>query len=130
MLLNEFEFWICWRRLLRAPWIVRRSNQSILNEINPEYLLKGPMLKPKLQQLVIWCKEPTYWKRPWSWRDWRQEEKGATEDKTVGWHHWFNEQELSKFWDIVKDREAWHATVHGVTKIWTWPSTWTELTEF
>ena len=53
----------CWRRLLRVPWTARRSNQSILKEINPEYSLEG--LKPKLQYLATWCEEQTYLKRPW-----------------------------------------------------------------
>ena len=53
------------RRLLRVPWIARRSNQSILKEIKPEYSLEGPMLKRKLQYLTTWCEELTHWKRPW-----------------------------------------------------------------
>ena len=60
-------------------------------------------------------------------KDWRQEEKGMTEDEMVGWHHWLMDMSLSKLWEIVKDREAWHAVVHGVTKIQTWLSDWTEV---
>ena len=56
-----------WRRLSRVPWTARRSNQLILKEINPEFSLEGLMLKLKLQYLATWCKEPTYWKRPWRW---------------------------------------------------------------
>ena len=57
-----------WRRLLRVPWTDRRSDQSVLKEINPEYSLEGLMLKLRLQYtLATWCKEPTHWKRPWSW---------------------------------------------------------------
>ena len=54
----------CWRRFLRVPWTARRSNQSILMEICPEYSLEGLKLKPKLHTLATWCKELTYWKRP------------------------------------------------------------------
>ena len=69
--IDAFELW-CWRRLLRVPWTARRSNQSILKEINPEYSLKGLMLKLKHHLLLklkhilaTWCKELTHWKKPW-----------------------------------------------------------------
>ena len=58
-------------------------------------------------------------------KDWRQGEKGTTEDEIIGWHHWLNGTSLSKLWEIVKDREAWYASVHGVTKSWTWLNNWT-----
>ena len=61
--IDSFELW-CWRRLLRVPWRARRSNQSILKEINCEYSLEGLMLKLKLQYFGTRCKEPTHWKRP------------------------------------------------------------------
>ena len=64
--IDAFKLWY-WRRLLRVPWMVKRSSQSILKEINPEYSLEGLMLKLKLQYLATWCKEPTHWKRPWCW---------------------------------------------------------------
>ena len=64
-------------------------------------------------------------KDPDAGKDWRREEKGATEDEMVGWHHWLNGHESEQIWEIVKDREAWHATVDGVTKSWTWLSNWT-----
>ena len=78
-----FEMW-CWRRLLRAPWTARNSNQSILKEINPEYSLEELMLKLKLQYSghLMWRTE----KDPDTGKDWRQE-KGTTEDEMVGWHH-------------------------------------------
>ena len=82
--IDAFELW-CWRRLLRVPWIARRSNQSILKEISPEYSLVGLMLMLKFQYLVTWCEELTHWKRPWCWERLRQEEKGMTEDEVVGW---------------------------------------------
>ena len=61
--IDVFELW-CWKRLLRVRWTARRSNQSILKEISPEYSLEGLMLKLKLQSLTTCCKEPTHWKRP------------------------------------------------------------------
>ena len=72
--IDAFELW-CWKRLLRVTWTARRSNQSILKEISPEYSLEGLMLKLKLQ-LATWCKELTHWKRPDAGKDWRQKEKG------------------------------------------------------
>ena len=62
--IDAFELW-CGIRLLRVPWTARRSNQSILKEISPEYSMEGLMLKLKLQYLATWCEEPTPWKRPW-----------------------------------------------------------------
>ena len=93
--IDAFELW-CWRRLLRVPWTARRSNQSILTEINPEYLLEGLMLKLTLRYLVTWCEEPTHRKRPWSGKDWGQEEKGTTEDEMVGWHQQSNGREFEQ----------------------------------
>ena len=79
---------LCWRRLLRVSWTARRSNQSILKEINTEYSLEGLMLK-----LILWPPDVKRWliaKDPDAGKDWRQEEKGTTEDEMVEWHHWFN----------------------------------------
>ena len=93
--IDAFELW-CWRRLLRVPWTARRSNQSILKEISPEYSLKGLMLKLKLQyfgyQILQYfdAKDWLIWKDPNAGKDWRQEEKGTTEDEMAGWHHWLN----------------------------------------
>ena len=64
--IDAFELW-CWRRLLRVPWTARRSNQSILKEISPEYSLEGLMLRLKLQYWSTWCEELTHLKRPWCW---------------------------------------------------------------
>ena len=117
--ITTVELW-CWRRPLRIPWTARRSNQSILKEISPEYSLEGLMLKLKLQYLATWCKELTHLKRPWCWEGLKAGGEGETEDEMVRWHHWLNGREL------VMDREARCAVVHGVTKNWTWLSDWME----
>ena len=88
--IDAFELW-CWRRLLRVPWTARRSNQSILEEISPEYSLEGLLLKVETPILCLPdAKNWLIWKDPDAGKHWRQEEKGATEDEMVGWHHWLN----------------------------------------
>ena len=91
--IDAFELW-CWRRLLRVPWMARRSNQSILREINPEYSLEGLMLKLELQYFGhrMW-RNWLIGKDPDAGKDWRQEEKGTTEDEMVKWHHSINGHE-------------------------------------
>ena len=118
-----FPIW-CWRRRLRVPWTTKRSNQPILKEINPEYSLEGVMLKLKLQHFGhLMRRADSSEKNSDAGEDWRQEEKGTTEDQMVGWHHWYNghgfEQALG---DGEGDREAWHAAVHGMAKSRTWLS--------
>ena len=89
--IDAFELW-CWRRLLRVPWTARRSTQSILKGISPEYSLEGLMLKLKLQYFgyLMWYSLPG--KDPDAGKDWRQE-KGMTENEMVGWHHWLDGHE-------------------------------------
>ena len=84
---DAFELW-CWRRFLRVPWTARRLNPSVLKEINPECSLEGLMLKVKLQYFghLMW-RADSIGKDPDAGKDWRQEEKGTTEDEMVGWHH-------------------------------------------
>ena len=80
---DAFELW-CWRRLLTVPWTAKRSNQSILKEISPEYSLEGLMLKLKHWFLATWCEKLTHWKRPWCWERWKVGEEG--DDR--GWDGW------------------------------------------
>ena len=91
--IDAFELW-CWRGFLRVPWTARRSNQSILKEINPEISLEGMMLK--LKTPVFWPPHVKSWligKDFDAGRDWGQEEKGTTEDEMAGWHHWLDGRE-------------------------------------
>ena len=91
--IDAFEL-CCWRRLLRVPWTARRSNQSILKEISPEYSLEGLMLKLKLQYFGHLMWRTLTGKDPDTGKDWRQEEKGTTEDKMVGCHRRLNGREF------------------------------------
>ena len=122
------ELW-CWRRLLRVPWTARRSNQSILKGINPEYSLERLMLKLKLQYFGHLMQRATSLEKNHdSGKDQRWEEKGMAEDEMVGWHLWLNGHEFEQAPGEVKDREAWYAAVHGVANSHTWLSNWTITT--
>ena len=92
--IDAFVLW-CWRRLFRIPWTARRSNQSILKEISPEYSLEGLMLKLKFQSFGWLLRRTLIWKDPDAGKDWGQEEKGMTEYKMAGWHHWLDGREFA-----------------------------------
>ena len=125
--IDAFELW-CWRRLLRVPWTARRSNQSILKEISPEYSLDGLMLKLKLQyfghlmgrtdsfeKTLLLGKIGGRRRRGWQRMRWLD---GITDSLDMS---------LSELWKLVMDREVWHAVVHGATKIQMWLSDCNEL---
>ena len=121
--IDAFRLW-CWKRFLGVP-TARRSNQPIFKEINPEYSLEGLMLKLKLQTLVTWCEEPTCWKKPRCWErlkakgEWGQQRTRCLDSITDSTY-----VNLSKLWEIMEDRGAWRAAVHGVAKSQTWLSNW------
>ena len=91
--IDAFELW-CWRRLLRVPWTSRRSNQSILKEISPEYTLEGLMLKLKLQYFGYLMRRTDSLEK--TLKDRRQEEKGTTEDEMIGWYHQLDGHEFEQ----------------------------------
>ena len=120
---DPFELW-CWIRLLRVYWTARRSNQSILKEISPEYSLEGLLLK--LQYLGnLLQRADSLEKDSNAPKDWRQEEKGMTENEMVGWHHWINGHEFEQAKGDGKGQGSLACCSPWAAKSQTWLSNWT-----
>ena len=121
---DTFKLW-CWRRLLRGPWTAKRSNQSILKEMNPDYSLEGLMLKLNLQYSGHLMGRSNSLEKTLMLR--KIEGKRRRSQQRMTWLDSIansKDMNLSKLQEIVKDREVWWAAVHGVVKSWVWLSDW------
>ena len=128
----ELKNWLFWTMVLEEA-LKSPLDWKEIKPVNPkgnQFWIFIGKTDAKVETPILWPPDVKNWligKDPDAGKDWGQEEKGMTEDEMVGWHHWLNGLDFEWTPELVMDREAWRAAVHGVAKSQTWLSNWTEL---